>query len=171
MHAMKTAHGHGWGIRLAGSLACSLALLAGAGVARAQKPALLEIEGKDVRQVVLIGDRPVTLDEPASTIPFPAGSYRSMTITVGEKDSKNRYVAYRLTPFTAQEGQVLRVKAGAPLKGEVTVQRTGRWVTFHYLLTGQGDESYSAANYDAPKPAFKIFQGDELVESGKFEYG
>jgi hypothetical protein len=146
-------------------------------VARAQKPASaqklarLEIEGKDVRQVVLMSERSVTLDEPTSATTFPAGYYPSMTITVGEKGSKNRYASYPYKPLNAQAGQVVRIKAGAPLKSEVQVQRAGDRLVLRYLLTGQGGESYPPTSYNASKPAFKVFQGNELVATGNFEYG
>jgi hypothetical protein len=163
-------------------LACSLALLAGVGLARAQKPtnvqkpasvqksARLEIEGKDVRRVELMGMRPVTLDEPTSATTFPAGSYQGMTITVGEQGSKDRYAASVYKSLNAQAGQVMRIKAGAPLKNEMKVQRAGGRLVLQYLLTGQDGENYSLVSRDR-KPSFKVFQGNELVATGDFEYG
>ena len=62
--------------------------------------------------------------------------------------------------------------AGGPLTNSVTVTRRGNLLVFDYRLLGAGGDTYQLGTTDYSKPPqFAVYQGDQKIASGNFEFG
>lgn len=65
-----------------------------------------------------------------------------------------------------------RYKAAAPLNHTVKITRTGRALKFDYELVGSDGKKYDLWKIrDQSKPTFSIYQGNDKVGGGTFEFG
>ena len=79
---------------------------------------------------------------------------------------------FRLTrQITVNEKQLAVLTVGGPLTNSVSVSRGGKYLSMNYQLVGAGG-AYQVVNQDrAHPPEFTVYQGDQKVASGKFEFG
>ena len=140
-----------------------------------QTPSLgeLRITGSSVRRVVMSGQPyAVVLDWPAAAIKVPTGSYGySVWLKKGEAEA---YLARGETAsgmIAVNDRKPAVLMAGGPLTNSVAVSRRGRNLSLNYELVGAGGK-YQVLNQDrAHPPEFAVYQGEQKVASGRFEFG
>ena len=131
----------------------------------------LHLEGEHIERLVLRQkDGPTQgFDHPGATIKLPAGEYRLQDVRL-----KNGYTClnsvstYNWVTVTEDEPAVLKV--GAPLKQILEVKRRGKALVLDYKLLGIGGEAYTK-NDRNKQPRLIVYNGDEEIHSGRFEYG
>jgi hypothetical protein len=130
----------------------------------------LKLEGKCIKQLTLElrGGKNVKFDQPAESIKVAAGRYRLWQIQLESGYACRIWSDANWVEVGEDKPAVL--KAGAPLKQTVKVERQGRVLTLDYQLSGIGGEKYTASDRSKP-PTFTIYQGDKKIASGTFEYG
>jgi hypothetical protein len=126
----------------------------------------LVIEGRHIETLILEkpnGDSQ-TINRPGSTVSLPAGQYKlfSVTLTGG-------FQSYLMQSFTLSPGKPYHVKVGAPLTPQLEASRQGRVLELDYALVDAGGGEYRPE--DADPPRFTVYNGDQVVGSGAFEYG
>ena len=73
--------------------------------------------------------------------------------------------------ITVNDTKPAVLTAGGPLTNSVSVIRQGRKLSLNYQLVGAGG-AYQLVNQDrSHPPEFTVYQGDQKVASGKFEFG
>jgi hypothetical protein len=132
----------------------------------------LKIVGEHVEHLVLLGKdgHSERLDKPAETIELPVGQYQ-----LQESHLNGGYVCFMRAGLqdewiTIAENKPAVLKVGAPLKQIIKVKRRGKALVLDYKLLGIGGESYNNNDRNKP-PRFIIYNGDEEINSGRFEYG
>ena len=143
-----------------------------------QKPSLGEVKitGVNVQRVTLEGGPyMVVIDRPEATVRVPVGSYKSSKVCL-RKGSAEAHLDQR-TQFSAagritvNDTKPAVLTAGGPLTNSVSVIRQGRKLSLNYQLVGEGG-AYQLVNQDrSHPPEFTVYQGDQKVASGKFEFG
>ena len=143
-----------------------------------QKPSLGEVKitGVNVQRVTLEGGPyMVVIDRPEATVRVPVGSYKSSKVCL-RKGSAEAHLDQR-TQFSAagritvNDTKPAVLTAGGPLTNSVSVIRQGRKLSLNYQLVGAGG-AYQLVNQDrSHPPEFTVYQGDQKVASGKFEFG
>lgn len=138
----------------------------------------LKLTGEFVRRLVLKdGSYTVVVDAPAGTVPVPMGNYSAYQVQVQKGD----VIALADTAL-AREGIKTRLvvasnppatlTAGGPLTNIVTLTRWGRSLVLNQRLVGAGGTTYRFPNRDRRQPPrFTVYQGDQQLGSGQFEYG
>ena len=151
-----------------------LAIGTGFCVAQDQKSALgeLKIEGEHIERLILLGEdgHSKWFDKPGETIELPMGQYQLQEshldggyVCVLGAGIKNKWI-------TIAENKPAVLKVGAPLKQTIKVRRRGKALVLDYKLLGIGGESYNNNDRNKP-PRLIIYNGDEEINSGRFEYG
>jgi hypothetical protein len=144
------------------------------GQTQEQEPAKgeLRLEGKHIERLVLYRKYGCTeqFDEPDNTIKLAVGEYRLQDVRLkgGFISNSVRTSSYDWLTIVENEPAVLKV--GAPLKQMLKVKRRGKALVLDYKLLGIGGESYNNTERDKP-PKLIIYNGDEEINSGRFEYG
>lgn len=122
------------------------------------------------------------------TLVLPRLSEDAMTAPVGEYHCKGLFLKPLSNAYPPAHPQNVRkiavsvaadtdnvLKVGAPLNHSVTIERSGRVLTFNHQLIGGGGETYDfrmLTGYASDnKPAVTIYKGDVQLASGEFEYG
>jgi hypothetical protein len=138
----------------------------------------LAVRGQFIRRLMLHdGPWTVVLDEPTGTMPVPVGTYAAYRIQLQQGD-----VAAYPTVWPAdrgiqenvviESGGLTQLTAGGPLTNMVEVQRRSQHVVFNHRLVGADGHSYRLTNLDhSQPPRFTVYQGDQAVASGNFEFG
>ena len=151
-----------------------LAIAACLCVAQGQRSVLgeLKLEGEHLEQLVLRRKDGHTeqFDKPVETIELPVGQYQ-----LQESPLEGGYVCVLGTGIenkliTIAENKPAILKVGAPLKQTLEVKRRGKAFVVEYNLHGIGDEAYTKSDRDKP-PRLVVYNGDEEINSGRFEYG
>lgn len=112
------------------------------------------------------------LIRPGRKVALPAGEYWIYQVALqGGWTFETAGIPPEANHFTIRPGQTSRLAIGAPLTAKVKVERFGEAleVNFGQLVDAAG-RNYTSNPRGAP-PQVKIYQGDRLVGSGKFEYG
>jgi hypothetical protein len=158
----------------------------------------LKITGQFIGRLVLAGGPYlVILDQPASVVKIPTGSYSQFDIRL-QRDGAEAFTRPGQSPMaTGSSGSSSSViansgsgepkaagrisvdgktpavlNAGGPLTNSVTASRQGADLHLDYLLVGAGGGTYQLAKRDTSKPPqFAVYQGDKKIGSGDFEYG
>jgi len=134
----------------------------------------LKIEGKYIERLVMIGQdgRRKEFNQPEETIRLPVGEYRLQEVHLeGGYIYRGRPLSETHKVMVAEDKQAV-LKAGAPLKQGLKVERLGGILKLHYELVGTGAETYTPAGRGKlPPPTFTVYKGDKEITSGKFEYG
>ena len=129
----------------------------------------VSFEGQHVSRIMLANEERVygILDWPSPEMRIPSGDYSLSQVDLLD--------SYSGQPRTAQEiaaGINTTIKTGGPLKQEVAVTRRGLNLVVSYALRGPDGTIYDADSRDGGKPPeFAVYQGDNKVLSGQFEYG
>ena len=132
----------------------------------------LKLEGGHVERLVLRGKdgNSKWFDKPGETTELPVGKYQLQEsrldggyVCVQEAGIKNKWV-------TIAENKPAVLKVGAPLSQTIKVKRRGKALVLDYKLLGIGGESYNNNDRNKP-PRLIIYNGDEEINSGRFEYG
>jgi hypothetical protein len=135
----------------------------------------LKIAGRFVQRVTLEGGPfMVVVDHPEGVVKVPAGSYGQAKVCL-RKGEAEAYLEERGRSssgrITVSENKPAVLTAGGPLTNSVSVSRRGKYLSLDYRLVGAGGP-YQVANQDrSHPPEFTIYQGDQKVASGKFEFG
>ena len=132
----------------------------------------LKIEGEHVEHLVLQDKEGRTrrFDKPGKTIELPMGQYQ-----LQESHLDDGYVCFQRPRLqdkwiTISENKPVVLKVGAPLKQTLKVKRRGKSLVLDYKLLGIGGESYNNNDRNKP-PRLVVYNGDEEINSGRFEYG
>jgi hypothetical protein len=144
----------------------------------AQQPALgeLKITGKYIQRLVLSGGPYlVVLDQPATGVKVPTGSYIHPDILLEQNGTeafcKSGQTRIRRR-FSVDDKAPAVLNVGGPLTNSVTVSRHGKDLRLDYQLVGAGGEIYQLANQNRSQPPeFAVYKGDRKIASGKFAYG
>jgi len=132
----------------------------------------LKIEGECVERLILLGKdgNSKWFDKPGETIELPVGQYQLQESRLEEgyvcvlgAGIENKWI-------TIAENKLAVLKVGAPLKQTLEVKRRGKALVLDYRLIGIGGESYNNNDRNKP-PKLIIYNGDEEINSGRFEYG
>jgi hypothetical protein len=142
-----------------------------------QKPSLgeLRIAGDFVRRVTLEGGPyMVVIDKPEPVVRVPVGSYGTSKVCLKKGDAE-AYLDGRTQSstgrITVSDSKPAVLTAGGPLTNSVSVSRRGKYLALNYQLVGAGG-AYQLVNQDrSHPPEFTIYQGDQKVGSGKFQFG
>jgi hypothetical protein len=133
--------------------------------------------GKDVELIMLSGKQgqpPIYRREGSSLFFYPPGEYAITEIKLkgGQfvLDNQDRLP----DRITLAPGKPARFDVKMPLTHSVVAKRTGRLLNLNYqLLDGDGRKYRNdrlGGDRDKP-PQFAIYQGDEKIGAGSFEYG
>ncbi|MBN1588282.1 MAG: hypothetical protein JW888_02080 [Pirellulales bacterium] len=128
-----------------------------------------ELEGRNGSKTIC--------EKPGKILHLPPGEYRVTNVWL-EGDYRSRpgrsgnksEAWFELTPERPHT-----IKVGAPLLPTARVTRQGSFLDLEYdLVDGEG-RSYRLSSEIAPgypqPPRFAVYQGDEKIGSGSFEYG
>jgi hypothetical protein len=76
-------------------------------------------------------------------------------------------------PPSGMDGEMrARYKAAAPLNHTVKITRTGSALKFDYELVGTDGKKYDLWKIrDRSRPTFSVYQGNDKVDGGTFEFG
>lgn len=132
----------------------------------------LIIAGKHIEKLSLVNKAGLdkVIVRPGPSIFLPPGRYRIQEIQLQEGYTFNDYSGSAENRFTLSPDAPYKLMAGAPLTPGVTVKRQGRMLTMDYqLLDAEGRKYINRANTNPPR--FDIYQGDQKIASGSFEYG
>ncbi len=143
--------------------------------------AVIDVEGENIRWLLLEGSQSVVLASPSGQVVAPAANYDAFyqsVILAG--DSGEFYKASGNTDLSLKSGETSSFKMGGPLNNSVNVTRSGSGLTLDYALVGIGGETYEALGCDDDEtlfmtvvnnPGFAIYKDGEELASGNFEYG
>ena len=142
-----------------------------------QQPKLgeLKITGNCVQRATLEGGPfLVVLDKPAAVVKVPVGRYGQTKVCL-KKGDVQAYLDGRTQAaaghITVSEAAPAILTVGGPLTNSVSINRQGRKLALNYQLVGAGG-AYQMVNQDrSHPPEFAVYQGDQKVASGKFEFG
>ena len=132
----------------------------------------LKIEGEHVERLILLekDGHSKWFDRPGETIELPVGQYQLQEsrldggyVCVLGAGIENKWIMIA-------ENKPAVLKVGAPLKQMLKVKRRGKALVLDYKLLGIGGESYNNNDRNEP-PKLIIYNGDEEINSGRFEYG
>ena len=100
---------------------------------------------------------------------LPVGEYRLQDIRLRSGYTCNNLQSPTINWITVTENEPVTLKAGAPLKQMVKIERQGPVLKLKYNLFGVGGETYAITR--AARPAFTVFKGDKKLADGDFEFG
>jgi len=132
----------------------------------------LKLVGEHVEHLVLQDKdgRTERIDKPGETIKLPVGQYQ-----LQESHLDGGYVYFQRAGLQDEwimiaENKPAVLEVGAPLKQTLKVKRRGKALVLDYKLIGIGGEAYTKNERNKP-PRLIIYNGDEEINSGRFEYG
>jgi len=132
----------------------------------------LRIEGEHIERFVLSREdgRTERFDKPGETIELPVGQYQ-----LQESHLDGGYICFQRPGLqddwiTIAENKPAVLEVGAPLKQTLKVKRRGKALVLDYKLLGIGGEAYTKNERNKP-PRLVVYNGDEEINSGRFEYG
>jgi hypothetical protein len=130
----------------------------------------LILEGKHIKKLVLKDEQGQTkgIARPGPKVLLPAGRYQVEEVEL-EGGFSGRFFYPQLS-LTLNHDQPCRPNIGAPLTPTVKVKRSGRLLTFDYQLLDADGRNYTDRSRSHP-PKFAVYQGDQQIGSGTFEYG
>jgi hypothetical protein len=136
----------------------------------------LKIIGKFIQRLVLTGgSHLVVLDEPASTVKVPVGSYAQPKILLAQGGIEaffNSNEPNSVSRISVSDKAPAVLDAGGPLTNSVIAIREGQDLRLDYKLIGADGATYQLVKRDTSKPPeFAVFKGDRKIASGKFEFG
>lgn len=138
----------------------------------------LRIEGHYISELVLcrkdghVETFTTPNEELNEILRLPVGEYRLRTVIL-----RGGYTAGYATSISVgdwikvTENKQAVLKAGAPLKPAVNVRKRGNFLVMDYQLKGIGGQIYRETRRDDKRPSFTVYKGDNVVGSGRFEYG
>lgn len=127
---------------------------------------VLDLSGTDVTAIRLFSSarsREYNLQDLSDEVALEPGSYRINRVEVGRYNSGFLHDAIEI-----EAGQTVKLPYGKPFEQGMHLQRSAGMLRLSHTLEGVGGIQFS--NYINP-PGFAIYQGDELIHSGKFAYG
>lgn len=128
----------------------------------------LEIEGRYIARLILVGSRTVVWDHPHTHIPVPADTYSHCYIFLHGGKSAGVLVA-NLPGITVPENGTATLKAGAPLTHVIETENRRKGVRLRSTLQGVGGEEYGTAKRDhRQRPHFAVYRGRKRVAGGQF---
>jgi hypothetical protein len=132
----------------------------------------LKLEGNHIERLVLHrrDGRTEQFNEPAETIKLTIGEYRLQEVRLKGGFNCNSIISSTYNWVTVTEDESAVLKVGAPLKQMLEVKRRGKALVLDYKLLGIGGESYTKQGRNKP-PRLIVYNGDEEINSGRFEYG
>jgi hypothetical protein len=132
----------------------------------------LVIEGKGIEKLVLVNTmgQDKVISRPDPSVFMPPGEYWIREIQLQGGYSFYAYYNSDGNQFTLNRDAPYKLKAGAPLTPSVTVKRHGRLLTMDYQLLDSTGRKYLNQGRTNP-PQYAIYQGDQKIASGQFEYG
>jgi hypothetical protein len=131
----------------------------------------LKIEGEHIESLTLSRNGGGTIDvaRPDETVVLEPGTY-----TLESVQLRGGYYTPTVSPvpvtIEVRTGKTAVLKAGAPLKHVIEVKREGRLLSLKHELTDVAGCEYVASDRSNP-PGFAVYRGEELIGSGRFEYG
>ena len=132
----------------------------------------LKIGGEHIERLVFLGENGQSslFEKPGKSIELPVGQYQ-----LQESHLDGGYVSFQRPGIknkwiTIDENKPAVLEVGAPLKQTIQVKRRGKALVLDYKLLGIGGESYNNNDRNKP-PRLIIYNGDEEINSGRFEYG
>ncbi len=135
-------------------------------------PCQLNINGGHIERLELASKtgRVFEFDHPGSNVTLPPGQYRVRSVGLkgafagfGQPSEEDFW-------FTLAPDKPYELKVGAPLMLSVEATRRGSRLTLDYALNDVSGRRYIATQ-SPDLPAFTVYNGDEKVGSGSFEYG
>jgi hypothetical protein len=173
-----TANFAGWCILTAcGLLLPAIALCAGP----AKKPPARDTDwppcelilGKHVEKLALTDThgQSVAYRLRGSSMFLPPGQYVVEEIDLQGGFSANPYPRIPADQVTLAPGKPFRFDIRGPLTSSVTAQRSGRLLKLNYQLLDGDGRKYRGKGDRAHPPQFAVYQGDQQIGSGSFEYG
>jgi hypothetical protein len=134
-------------------------------------PACELILGKNVEHLLLLDEKgqSVVYERRGSSMFLWPGRYviQEIQLQGGYSARGNGGPAYRLTLARGKPG---RFDVGTSLQPTVGVKRAGRLLRLDYLLLDADGRRYRGGNAKDP-PRFAVYQGENKIASGAFEYG
>jgi hypothetical protein len=135
----------------------------------------LNLTGQHIRRVYLSGGGySVILEKPAPQVKVPVATYNQQQVLIqqGTNSAHPVFSSGIPKPVIVQSERPATLNCGGPLTNSVSIQRRGRVLVLNYQLLGADHQNYQTAVQDrSHPPTFKIYQGDRVIASGKFEYG
>lgn len=127
----------------------------------------ISFEGQHVSRLVLnnLAEEYGLLEWPVPEMQIPKGRY-----TLYQVDLLDSYTGHPRGTNRLEPGGNTLLKTGGPVKQEVSVSRSGAYLSMDYALRGVDNTRYSA-NREPEPPGFAVYSGERKVGSGQFEYG
>ena len=129
----------------------------------------ISFEGQFVSRVLLrdINKEYGLLDWPVPTMHIPKGQYTPYEVCLLDSFYGR---PWKVPPL--EDGNNMLLKTGGPLHQEISATREGDSLSLSYTLRGIDNTHYVASRfYEENRPHFTIYQGDQQVAAGQFEYG
>jgi len=134
------------------------------------KLAELKIQGNDIIQVQLLGNKTVLMNNPGLAIHVPAGNYNMATITVAKTNSPVAFRANLIKNYQLSATNTSILLAGSPLTSRLTCDMRARFINLNYqLVDGQGNAYLPVDRSMTPR--FTVEQNGQSVDAGVFEFG
>jgi hypothetical protein len=130
----------------------------------------LRIEGQYIHKINLEGEQSQELIDPCGIVRPQVGTYVVQSVELKGGFVSAGQMAGRLGKIAIIEDTPSVLKAGGPLRQEITAKRQGRLLILNYRLVGVGGESYRNLS-SGSAPRFTVLRGDKAIGSGQFEYG
>ena len=147
-----------------------------AAASTAPAASVLQIEGHSIEKLTLAGTESgdLVLRKPGASVELSPGRYRiKQVVLAGDVQHDAAYRTVASDRFTIAAGEPCKLVVGAPLFATVKAKRRGDVLTLNYELQDAAGRMYfrDPRPGDADRPSFTIFQGDNQIGSGRFEYG
>jgi len=132
----------------------------------------LEIAGKGIESLVLVdrAGQQRNLKRPGPRVSVPPGEYRLQQVDLQGGFTARRWLSDDSEWFTVAPGRSHRLEVGAPVTSTVTAKRRGSVLKLDYALVDAAGSKYSPRQRDQ-RPWFKVYQRDQEIGSGSFDYG
>ena len=135
------------------------------------------LSGDSIVRLTLIkkGGSGTSLERPGKTIKLLAGEYRVQDVELEGGYLLDTVEGRRQKWFRVTAEEPVELALGAPLYATVDACRHGGFIEMDYMIVDGAGRRYrrnpEQAQTQPPAPTFTVYDGDEKVGSGSFEYG
>jgi hypothetical protein len=113
-----------------------------------------------------------TFKDPNGVLTLPEGTYSILQITLQDTFAYQPNGLPPLGDIVIARDRPCTLEIGGPLTPSLDITRQGRHLQLVYKLVGIGQETYTRMNGTPAKaPTFTVSQGEQILDTGTFEYG
>jgi hypothetical protein len=135
----------------------------------------LRLDGGHIERLVLLRNdgRREVLTDPEEAVKLPVGQYLLKDVHLKGGYTRRIMPGADRNRVTIAQNRPESLKVGAPLKQNISIQRSGTFLELTYCLRGVGGNTYRYAltGGRSSRPSFTIYKGAREIATGKFEFG